>query len=133
MAQVIRKLRHWRQRFDPKATFVFRRRTKWSGEWMEPGDPVPDGVSTAKLRNMWDARRIELAEIEEPAPTGSNPEEPPPEAPLPDFVEQRGSWFAVAMPDGSERRVQGREALDKLLAELGDPNAPSNPSDSEVL
>ena len=108
----MRKLRHWRQRFDPKATFVFRRRTKWSGEWMEPGDPVPmDGLSVAKLRNMWDARRIELAEIEEPAPTGSNPEEPPPEAPLPNSeepAEERERLQDVRptvpspLPDGSE-------------------------------
>ena len=121
----MRKLRHWRQRFDPKATFVFRRRTKWSGEWMEPGDPVPmDGLSVAKLRSMWEAKRIELAEIEEPAEAQEPPQaahqsaHAPVPSPLPDFVEKRGSWFAVAMPDGSEQRVQGRAALDELLAEI---------------
>ena len=56
------RLRHWKQRFDPTARFVFRRATAWGGEAFKPGDIVPDSLAqnTRRLRIMWDARRIAL-------------------------------------------------------------------------
>ena len=47
-------------------------------------------------------------------PPGAQPR--PPQAPeFPDFVEQRGSWYHVTMPDGDVVKVQGRSNLDAIL------------------
>ena len=64
----IRRLRHWKQRWDPNARFIFRRRTLYSGEVFEAGDIIPETLANnrAKLRRFWEAKRIELAEFEAP-------------------------------------------------------------------
>ena len=66
--RLIRKLRHWKQRWDPNAEFIFRRRTRYSGEVFEAGDLIPETLANnrAKLRRFWEAKRIELAEFEAP-------------------------------------------------------------------
>ncbi len=79
VVKVIRKLRHWKQRYDAKASFVWRRQTQWpdtSGDGkpelvtFPPGSLVPERViksmGPAKLRRFWESRRIELAEFEAP-------------------------------------------------------------------
>lgn len=64
----IRKCRHWKQRFDPNARFIFRRPAKFANAGaFEVGDLVPpDLLSPIKLRNFWEAKWIELAEFDEP-------------------------------------------------------------------
>ena len=44
MPRVLRKLRHWRQRFDPDATFIFRRSLRFNGIDYQPGDLVPQDL-----------------------------------------------------------------------------------------
>ena len=65
----VRKLRHWKQRYKPGAKFIFRRRTLYAGVIYEAGDMIPEALakSKAKLRRFWEAKRIELAQFEDPA------------------------------------------------------------------
>ena len=115
-ARAIRKLRHWKQRFNPDAAFVCRRRLAWGERIYEPGDPVPEGLARhkGKLRRFWESGQIELAEFETTKRVKST-----------DFgnaakVEAKGGgWYIVSLPDGRHRKVQGRNALEALLAELG--------------
>lgn len=77
--RVVRKLRHWKQRWNKNAEFVWRRRMKYAGEIVEPGDPIPQHLkdNPAKLRRFWESHAIELAEFDEPKNvlTGRSPEE----------------------------------------------------------
>lgn len=59
--------RHWRQRFEPNARFIWRRRINWNGEWTTPGEPIPDDLANnpKKLRVLWDTHRIEIAQWDE--------------------------------------------------------------------
>ena len=65
----IRKVRHWKQRFDPAAAFVCRRRIVWGAKIYERGDLIPDQLAgnKVKLRRFWDSGVIELWE-ENPEP-----------------------------------------------------------------
>lgn len=72
----VRKLRHWKQRFDKNAKFIWRKPITWLGEQVTPGDPVPEDLENnpTKLRRFWGAHVIELAEFEEPdVQTGQKP------------------------------------------------------------
>ena len=114
MTRPIRKVRHWKQRWDPSAPMIFRRRVRWGDRAYEPGDPIPDDLAAnrRKLRNFWEASWIELAGFIAPdVATGQV------EAALPEgvIVEQRGSWYYVTTP-GGEQRVRGKDALQQLLA-----------------
>ena len=114
---VTRKLRHWKQRYDPNAAFVFRRRVVWNGATHEPGDPIPEELAAnrTKLRRFWESGWIELAEFEAPdVATGQVSLE------LPDGITmtQRGPWFTITLADGSVHKAQGAEARDELLAQL---------------
>lgn len=62
----VRKLRHWKQRYDEKAKFVWRRSITWNGVQVTVGDPIPDDLaaSRTKLRRFWESSTIELAEFE---------------------------------------------------------------------
>lgn len=64
----VRKLRHWKQRFDPNAKFIWRRPVNWAGEKVKPGTVIPEALAEnrVKLRRFWEARTIELAEFEAP-------------------------------------------------------------------
>ncbi len=119
MVVPIRKLRHWKQRYDANAAFILRRRMKWGAKTYEPGEHIPKELAAnkAKLRRFWEAGWIELAEFHAPdVATGQA------EPKLLDGVvmERRGSWYVVTMVDGSVRKALGRKAWGKLLAELGD-------------
>ena len=115
--QKVRTLRHWRQRFDPNAEFVFRRPCRYGGVQYQPGDVIPDVLKAAKMRLqfLWRANRIELAEFES-APDDTLPDD----VLVPEgvSVQRRGSWYDVTLADGTEQKVRGKGALDALLAQL---------------
>ena len=115
---MMRRLRHWKQRYDPNAAFVCRRPMTWDGQTYELGDRIPEGLAAnqAKLRRFWEAGWIELAEFEAPdIATGQLHQSALPEVVS---VTRRGSWYVFTLPDGSERKAQGQEERDALLAEL---------------
>ena len=91
MTQTIRKLRHWKQRYDPNAAFICRRRIQWSSRTYEPGSSIPDELTAnkAKLRRFWEAGWIELAEFQAPDVATGQPAEP--ELSEEATLEQRGS------------------------------------------
>lgn len=118
MRQVVRKLRHWKQRFHKDAEFIWRRPVKWNGKVVTPGDPIPKELvdQPTKLRRFWESKVVELALFEEPNVATGQVEE----LPLPDGVtveKGKGAWFVVRTWD-EERKVNGQRALDRLLDEL---------------
>lgn len=68
MPHPVRKLRHWKQRYDENADFVCRRPLFWKGKRYERGDPIPKDLKEmrGKLRRFWESGAIELAEFEAP-------------------------------------------------------------------
>lgn len=82
MRKKVRTLRHWKQRFDKNAEFIWRRPITWQGKTVKAGDPIPQDLqdNKTKLRRFWEARVIELAQFEEPdVATGQKPEPVVPE------------------------------------------------------
>lgn len=128
MRKQVRKLRHWKQRFDKNAAFVWRRKIKYAGELTQPGEPIPDALQDhpTKLRRFWESQTIELAEFEEPDVATGQPQvalvadepveiDPPIEGVS--VTKGNGSWFIVST-DGDEVKVNGQRALDELIDEL---------------
>jgi hypothetical protein len=66
----VRKLRHWKQQFNPNARFVLRRPLTIYGEDFPRGHVLSDELVTkigpTKIRRWWESRTIELAEFSEP-------------------------------------------------------------------
>jgi len=76
MRTKVRTLRHWKQRFDKNAEFIWRRPIIWQAKLVKAGDPIPEELqkNKTKLRRFWEARVIELAQFEEPdVATGQKP------------------------------------------------------------
>ena len=126
MGSAIRKLRHWKQRFDPSAAFVCRRLMQWGGKTYEPGDRIPEELAAnkAKLRRFWESGWIELDGFDAPnvvtgqvEPAVGDESELPPAAPNDVRVERHGAWYVVTTAEG-ERRVRGKAGLEALLADL---------------
>jgi len=63
----VRKLRHPKQRFNPTAALVWRRRTFFGARWVEVGEEVDPKLGAGKLRALWNSGRIELADFADPA------------------------------------------------------------------
>ncbi len=114
----IRLLRHWKQRFDKNAAFIFRRPLQYGPKRYQPGDPIPTELedNPTKLRRFWESKVIELAEFEDPdVVTGRVIPDTLPEGVT---VERgKGSWYLVVTPF-DEHKVNGQKKLHKLLAEL---------------
>ena len=68
MAREIRKVRHWKQKWDPDAPMIWRRRVLWGDRYYEPGEPVPDDLAAnrKKLRRFWESSWIERADFVPP-------------------------------------------------------------------
>ncbi len=69
----MKRVRHWKQRFDPDAKFVFLRRLKLGLDpkrpIVVPGDPVPTGdvrLGRARIKRWWHAGIIGLADFKYP-------------------------------------------------------------------
>ncbi len=110
MAVTVRKVRHWKQRWNPDADFIFRRVIKWGGKIFRPGDAIPTDLkrNRGKLRRLWDSQFIELANW---------PAKPlPPKKAAITLV--KASWHTITLPDGSTRRVNGKLKAQAMLAEL---------------
>lgn len=62
-------LRHWRQRWDPDAKFVWSRPLLWHGEKSVPGEPAPIELvaNKRKLRAFWERGVIHLARARQTA------------------------------------------------------------------
>ena len=120
MRKSLRKLRHWKQRYNPHAAFIWRRRVNWQGKPCTPGEVIPDELAAnkAKLRRFWESQWIELAQFDAPDVQTGQMET---NGALPDGVtveKMGGSWYVVRLPDGTEKKVQGKRAVEDLLSQL---------------
>ena len=126
-----RRYRQWADRHREDAEFVFARPVYWKGKTYRPTDPIPQsllkGWRHVKLFKLFKRGRIHLVSValdlgqdqavEQPQPNGNG-------APLPDLpeghrVEHSGiAWYTFFDPDGSENRVQGRQAAEEYAASL---------------
>ena len=90
VVKAVRKIRHWKQRYDAKAAFVWRKQTTWStpthkavtfpaGSVVE--EWVLESMGAAKLRRFWESHRIELREFDNDTGRPAPPPAPPPAAP----------------------------------------------------
>lgn len=73
----LRKLRHWKQQFDPNAKFIWRKNVLWEGAPIVPETEIPESLKNnpVKLKRFWEAGVIELYAFEEPdVLTGRVPE-----------------------------------------------------------
>lgn len=126
----IRTLRHWKQRFDKNAAFIWRRQLLFQGVLTKPGDPIPEilAENATKLRRFWESKVIELAEFDTPnVATGivdalrkyAEGEQVEIEG-LGDFrvIKGKGSWFAIHAPDGGIQKVNGQKKLDTVVEAL---------------
>lgn len=68
MPRKVRTLRHWKQRFNKNAEFVWRRSLTFQGKRTKIGDEIPETLAEnpTKLRRFWESSVIELAEFEAP-------------------------------------------------------------------
>lgn len=64
----MRRMRHWKQRFEANAKFVWNKPVTWQGEQVELGAPIPEELSKNRnrLRRFWEAGVIQLCEFEAP-------------------------------------------------------------------
>lgn len=67
--RAVRKLRHWKQQFDPKAKFIWRKAVQWHGENVTIGTEIPADLANdkRKLKVFWEAKVIELFEFDDVA------------------------------------------------------------------
>lgn len=66
----VARLRHWRQRFQKGAKYIWRRRIIWEGKETVVGAECPESLTSnpKKLRLFWEAKTIELRDFD-----GNNP------------------------------------------------------------
>ena len=140
MAARPRRLRHWKQQFDPNAQFIWRRATTFNGVECAAGDILTEdvilGMGVNKLRRLWQASRIELHQFEAPptshplpsgaaaAPPSGDPRPlvaPPGTAPSEggtgrdiSIKHVGGPWFIVTI-DGTNHKVRGRAKAAELV------------------
>lgn len=140
-----RRLRHWKQRFDPKAKFIWSRSVKYKGEKTVVGAEIPSCVqeNRAKLRRFWQAKVIELAHFEAPnVLTGKVETKEPVKAPEPLEIDDlpegvtveraKGSWFVVTDQEGDEHKVNGQKALDQLLDAIREADEQDDDTEDEI-
>ena len=121
--RILRKVRHWKQRFDPNVKFIFRRGMTFAGKKHQRGDYVPKKLLTnrLKLENFWEAEVIELAEFAVPGrPISLLGVEAVLALPMPEGVSLKhigNHWYEITVPDGEPVRKQGKKGVDTFLKE----------------
>ena len=106
-------LRDIKQKFDPKAPMVMNRSMKWAGKWYHRGDPIPEELRThpgGKFRLFWSSGAIQRSDWDPKLRRHV-------EITTPKVSDQRqGGWYTVTYPDGTQKKVRGKAALEELLA-----------------
>ena len=69
----LRRRRHWKERFDAAAPFLFTRGTSLSGKRYGIGEAVPPELSVRSLKKFWIAGRIVRADFVPPNVTTGLP------------------------------------------------------------
>jgi len=144
MRTKIRTLRHWKQRFQKDAEFIWRRPVTWQGKQVKAGDLIPKSLAEnpTKLRRFWESRAIELAQFEEPDVLTGQKHEPTPELTLdyaaewPD-TEENAEIRGLAMEEaGLDQEawdaLSDLERAGMMQATLGDTLEPEDEDDEKV-
>lgn len=120
----VRKLRHWKQRFNENACFIWRRPTVFMGVPYNPGDKIPEELeqNKTKLRRFWESGRIELAEFDEPnVATGQVDDDPLKGLTVPEGVEVekgKGTWYIVTVGDEEPVKLNGLKNVEAFFGQL---------------
>lgn len=152
MARHFTKFRHWKQRFDLNAEFIYRRRLlvgekmkkhtvikdccpqqveERVGVYVEQGDTVDKEFwGKHRLRRLWDSNAIELKDWKDPvlAQRKVGPQEASPlgdsqnTTTPPPDVQFIGCGWYGVTYEGKTYRVQGKEAAEEKAASLLDPS-----------
>lgn len=103
-----RIVRHWKQKFDPSASFIFTRGTKLEDGLALVGSTVPEylRLKSHRMKIWWNANRIALRDWDYALGIPKEPELP--------YDSLGGAWFLF--PDGE--KVHGKKALEAKLASL---------------
>lgn len=131
----VRKLRHWKQRFNPNARFMWRRNTTFDATVFEAGTEVPEGLlSRVKIRRFWESKRIELWEFEDPNVATGKIDGKGDELVLPEGVsveKGKGSWYLIKIVgDEKDYKVNGKKKLAEFIATIPEPEtAPGGDTD----
>lgn len=105
----VRSLRHWKQRFNKNAKFIFRRAVTYRGRWYRVGSPLPKelAASPTKLRRFWESGYIELAEFEAPnVATGQADKKPAKKPNKRRTRKPKKSAQSVSSPDADEASLE---------------------------
>jgi hypothetical protein len=116
-------VRHWKQRWDPKAPLIFIRRMRLGvagHDVVYPGDDVTPEIVAAlgrhgilRLKRWWEAGYLAIKGWKSPDELRRERQAGP-------RAEHVGSgWFNVTMLDGTVQKVRGQAAADELLATCG--------------
>lgn len=127
------RIRHWKERWDPKADMVFNRYLTVMGVEVKPGDPVSAELRAKlgphRLKIWWTAGTVRLATfVPNPKPAAKKPA-PKPQLEVGIYPKKKDQWLVVA-PNGVKRLVKGEEAAKALLAELSKPPEPLPPAEA---
>lgn len=118
------RTRHWKQRWDPSASYVFRRRLRMDGgshpKFVMPGDPVTPEIiaklGMVRVKRWWEAQTIERADFDPTVRGGVAKVKPAVVEESTAGIEHTGrGWYTVTLSDGSTARVRGKEAAEAAL------------------
>lgn len=118
-------LRHYKQRFDPDAEFVFRKNRKLGlcgvalcHKGMPVTQEMKDTLGKHKLRNWWDAGLIELATKQESVEQENVDKDHNLGGPAmgPAMKHMGAGWYEVTLEDGTVERVRGKKNAEDFLA-----------------
>lgn len=104
MRKPTRRLRHWKQRWNKNAEFIWAKQVTWMGEPTVPGKPIPAELVAmpTKLRRFWESKVIELAEFDAPN-VATGQVEAKAEEEVPEVKKPKGIWDWLAGPlDGDK-------------------------------
>lgn len=112
--------RHYKQRWDPNAEFVWRRRCLLRSELEEPytapGDRVDKNqLASGKLRMLWNAGYIELADWTPP----EDRRHATPKRARAVLHDDGGGWYTLEVAGQRAERIRGRKAMEAFVVERG--------------
>jgi len=131
----VRRLRHWKQQFNPNAKFIWNKPILWAGEYVKVGSPVPAKLLNIpiKLQRFWSAGVIELAEFEAPLdilnPAAKAEADNPSEAVI---IKLGNGWVSNYFPDKVFRTLKEAEAETELRIEDMAPKLAEGPHEVET-
>ena len=115
----VRKLRHWKQRFQKDADFVWSKAVTWQGTQVKLGDKIPEVLSnnTNKVRRFWEAGVISLMDFSAPdVLTGQVPVDPADVTVTGDLVKHSDrSWTVSGFDETYTSKKKAQAAVDAWM------------------